>query len=203
MFHCGERGWESPEPVALSPKHEAVGSGDRRRVEHSTPPRKGCLMTTRSKVRTRKPTSGVQLRGFFRVKLVEQDGRISGDSDWFENTVVNLGKRDYLCTPLAGGTAKAISLLALGTGGAPAITDTALAGELSHSGNGTRNRITCNTSQLGSTAIEFQATFASSFSFATTTANISNIMVINNTTSGGTIFAGNTFAFCERAPLAA
>lgn len=144
----------------------------------------------------RKTKSGVRLRGFFRVHIIEQeDGqpKLVGDSGWFENQVVNLGKRDYLCTPLAGGTAKSIALMALGTGGAPAATDTSLAGELSHSANGTRNRVTVATSQVGSTAIEFQVTFASSFSFATTTANISNILVINNTTSAGTIFAGNTF----------
>jgi hypothetical protein len=147
--------------------------------------------------RQRGAESGLRIRGFFRVRLVEQDGRISGDSGWFENTVVNLGKRDYLCTPLAGGTAKAISRMALGTGTAPAVTDTSLQGELSHQTNaasGTRNRFTVATSQIGSTAIEFQATFASSISFATTTCNISNIMVINDTTTGGTIFAGNTFA---------
>lgn len=145
----------------------------------------------------RKPRNGMQVRGFFRVHIVEKDGRIVGDSGWFQNTVVNLGKRDYLCTPLAGGTAKAISRMALGTGGLPAATDTSLAGELSHQTNaasGTRNRLTVATSQIGSTAIEFQATFASSISFATTTCNISNIMVINDTTTGGTIFAGNTFA---------
>lgn len=145
---------------------------------------------------------GVRVRGFFRVRLVEHDGRISGESAWFENTVVNLGKLDYLCTPLRGGAPKSIALMALGTGGAPAVTDTSLAGELSHSTSGTRNRITVNTSQIGSTAVEFQGTFASAFSFATTTANISNIMVINATTTGGTIFAGNTFALMM-APLAA
>jgi hypothetical protein len=150
--------------------------------------------TTTPRPRRRCQHDGVQIRGFFRVHIVEQDGRIVGDSGWFENTVVNLGKRDYLCTPLAGGTAKSIALMALGTGGAPAATDTALAGELSHSANGTRNRITVATSQIGSTAIEFQGTFASSFSFATTTANIANILVINNTTAAGTIFAGNTYA---------
>lgn len=147
--------------------------------------------------------SGVNLRGFFRVRLVESDGRISGDSDWFENTVVDLGKRDYLCTPLAGGTAKAIALMALGTGTAPGASATSLNGELSHSTSGTRNRITVATSQIASGTIEFQATFASSFSFATTTANISNIMVINNTTTAGTIFAGNTFALNDVGPLAA
>ena len=139
------------------------------------------------------PQEPVGLRGMFRVHILE-DGTVVGDSGWVPNTVVNLGKRDYLCTPLAGGTAKSIALMALGTGAAPAAADTSLSGELSHSVNGTRNRVTVNTSQIGSTAIEFQVTFASSFSFATTTANISNILVINNTTAAGTIFAGNTFA---------
>jgi hypothetical protein len=154
---------------------------------------------TMAKTRKSKQSQdGINIRGFFRVHLVEHEEngepRIVGDSGWVKNTVVNLGKRDYLCTPLAGGTAKAIALMGLGTGGAPAITDTALAGELSHSATGARNRLTCNTSQIGSTAIEWQATFQSITSFATVTANISNIMVINSTTSGGTIFAGNTFA---------
>lgn len=163
-------------------------------------------MEKATRKRRRQPHSGVHLRGFFRVHIVEQDGRIVGDSGWVRNTVVNLGKRDYLCTPLAGGTAKSISRMALGTGTAPAATDTALQGELSHQTNaasGTRNRFTVNTSQIGSTAIEFQATFASSISFATTTCNISNIMVINDTTTGGTIFAGNTFASPSLEPLAA
>jgi hypothetical protein len=151
-------------------------------------------MATRSKKPRQGAGSGIVMRGFFRVQLVEQDGRISGDSNWVQNRVVNLGMRDYLCTPLIGGTAKAISLMALGTGGVPATTDTALTGELSHSTSGTRNRITCTTVVLGSTAVELQGYFSSAFSFATTTAAIANIMVINGTTTGGTIFAGNTFA---------
>ncbi len=107
------------------------------------------------------------MRGFFRVHLVEQDGRISGDSGWVKNRVVNLGMKDYLGAPLVGGTAKSISLMALGTGGVPAATDTSLAGELSHQTNaasGTRNRITCATSSIGSTAVELQCTFASTIS---------------------------------------
>lgn len=150
-------------------------------------------MATKKQGRGGEIANGVRVRGFFRVRIVEQDGRIVGDSDWFENTVVNLGKRDYLCIPLAGGTAKAISRMALGTGTQPGATDTALDGELTHSAQGTRNRITVATSTIGSTAVEFQGTFASAISFATTTANIRNIMVINDTTAAGTIFAGNTF----------
>jgi hypothetical protein len=146
--------------------------------------------------------SGVQLRGFYRVHLVEDGDRLVGDSGWCENRITNDGIRNYLMTPLAGGAQTAVALMMLGTGGEPAAGDTALAGELSHSTSGTRNRITVATSSLGSTAVEFRATFASSFSFATTTANISNIGLINNTTTGGSIFSGNTYAL-DLGPLAA
>lgn len=153
-------------------------------------------MTPRS-MTPRRPRkgNGVKVRGFFRIHLVEQDGRISGDSDWVENMVTNLGKRDYLCTPLAGGTAKSIAFMALGTGSTVLSNDTALLGEISHSTAASRCRVAVTTQQFGSSAIEFQATFASSWtSYVTTTVAIQNIMVINNTTSAGTIFAGSTFA---------
>src|SRR5262245_6717767 len=52
--------------------------------------------------------SAIQLRGMFRVQLKEQDGRISGDSGWVQNRVVNLGMKDYILTPLAGGASKPV-----------------------------------------------------------------------------------------------
>ncbi len=151
-------------------------------------------MAIQRKAQSRGTKSGIHVRGFFRVRLVEQDGRISGDSDWFENQVVNLGKRDYLCTPLAGGASRPISFMALGTGTVPGAADTSLQGEISHSTAASRCRWTVNTSQIGSTAIEFQATFQSALNYVSTTVAIQNIMVINSTTSAGTIFAGNTYA---------
>ena len=153
-------------------------------------------MATKDVTRPRhRKGSGVKVRGFFRVRIVEQDGRISGDTDWFENTVTNLGKRDYLCTRLAGGASRPISFMALGTGtDNPIATDTSLQGEISHSTAASRCRWTVNTSQVGSTAIEFQATFQSALQYVTTTVAIRNIMVINSTTSAGTIFAASTYA---------
>jgi len=155
--------------------------------------------------KTKHAESAIQLRGMFRVQLVEQDGRISGDSGWVKNRVVNLGMRDYILIPLAAGASKPVQLMALGTGGVPNATDTSLPGELSHftGASSTRNRIAVNSSSIGSTAMEFQAVFQSAVGVVTAAANISNIMVINSTMSGGTIFAGNTFASNDWGPLAA
>jgi hypothetical protein len=151
------------------------------------------------KVKAKKaPHSAVKIRGFFHVQIREQDGRIVGDSGWVPNQVVNLGKFQYLITPLTGGASKFISRMGLGTGTAPAAADTSLQGELSHQTNaasGTRNRPTVTPTVLaGSTQVQFVGSFLSANLFATTTANIQNVMVINDTTAGGTIFAGNTFA---------
>jgi hypothetical protein len=152
-----------------------------------------------AKTTRRRNASDVQIRGFFRVRIVEDGDRIVGESDWFENTVTNLGKRDYLIAGLTG-AANNIARMCIGTGGAPAVTDTALAGELSHqthTASGTRNRpaVTVSTGgTLGSTAVDFYATFASSMSFCLTATNISNIAIINSTTAGGTIMAGTVYS---------
>jgi hypothetical protein len=147
--------------------------------------------------RKRAPQSVIKLRGFFHVQIREQDGRISGDSGWIRNQVVNLGKFQYLITPLTGGASKFISRMGIGTGTAPAAADTSLQGELSHQTNaasGTRNRPTVTPTVLaGSTQVQFVGSFLSINSFALSTASIQNVMVINDTTQGGTIFAGNTF----------
>ena len=41
-------------------------------------------------------TDGVRARGFYRLQIREQDGKVAGDSGWRENQVVNLGFQDYL-----------------------------------------------------------------------------------------------------------
>lgn len=143
--------------------------------------------------------SEIKIRGFFHVQLVE-NGRIVGDSGEVPNTIVDQGKLQYLITPLVGGASKFISRMGIGSGTAPNATHTSLPNELSHQTNaasGTRNRpvvATASGSTAGTPYVQFLSTFASSNLFATTTAPIQNVMVINDTTAGGTIFAGNTFA---------
>ena len=137
--------------------------------------------------------SAIKVRGFFRINILkDRDGKeiIVGDSGWMKNQVVNLGFQDYLCQTLAGmAGSKTVSYVALGTGGAPAAADTGLAGEIMSS----TQRKTVSPSTIASKTVQFTAAFASSASFLSAAANLSNIGLFN-TSSGGTIFAGNTYA---------
>ena len=130
---------------------------------------------------------GLKVKGFYRVTITD-DGEIVGDSGWKQNVVTNLGFNEYLVSALGAiAGSKQISHMALGTGGAPATDATTLAGEVE-----ARAAVTAATT-TGSKTLDLRATFASSASFVTTTMNISNIGLFNSE-SGGTLFAGNTFA---------
>ena len=140
----------------------------------------------------------LKIRGFYRIQLENPDGTIAGDSGWKENAVVNLGFNNYLVKNLGAiaGSAQ-VSHMALGTGGAPGATDTALAGEVSTNGSGSvvRSAVTAATSSTSKT-LRFTATFASANSFLTAAANISNVGLFNvsgPTTASGSLFAGNTY----------
>ena len=132
---------------------------------------------------------GIKVRGFFRVQIVEGK-KVVGDSGFRENQVVNLGFQDYLCKTLGGMSgSKTISHVALGTGGAPAASDTSLAGEIMSS----TQRLTVSPSTIASKTLQMTAAFLSANSFLTASANLSNIGLFNTSTAG-TLFSGNTFA---------
>lgn len=149
--------------------------------------------------------SGVRMRGFFRLQITE-DGpngpKVMGDSGWNENIATNDGINQFLVNWLLGNTAagKSVGFMALGTGTAPAATDTTLNGELFHkSTNATTNsRAAVSTSVVSSKTAQFVATFDSTNSFFTASANISNIGLfkdaLTSLANNGTLFAGNTFA---------
>ena len=138
-------------------------------------------------------SDGMKIQGFFRVQLTEDGKGVIGDSGWKKNMVTNLGINQYLVQWLCSGAAgKYVSYMALGTGGAPASSDTSLSGELTHSTSG---RAAVSSSIVASGTAQFTGAFASANSFVTTTVNISNIGLFNtSTTAVGTLFAGNTFA---------
>lgn len=135
---------------------------------------------------------GVKLRGFFRVQIEEgKTGKIVGDSGWQENQITNLGFLNYLCHLIgASAGSKQVGYVALGTGTAPGAAATTLDGEIMSSTQ--RGAVTY--ANVGSTTAQFTATFASSDSFLTASANISNIGLFNATTTNDTLFAGNTYA---------
>lgn len=141
---------------------------------------------------------GIKIRGFYRIQIVEDNGKVVGDSGWKKNQVTNLGFNNYLVKTLGALSGSAqISHMALGTGGAPAASDTSLSGEVSTNGSGSvvRSAVTAATSSSSKTA-RFTATFSSANSFITAAANISNVGMFNvsgPTTASGSLFAGNTY----------
>ena len=146
-------------------------------------------MSTHQRVRGSRDV--VRPRGFFRLHLVE-DGQIIGDSGWRPNLVVNLGFSHYLVDLLGqGANSKQISRMMLGTGTAPGATDTSLNGELN---TATYTRTTVSFTNTSSKTARFTATFASANSHITAAVTLQNIGIINNTTSAGTLMAGNTYA---------
>ena len=138
----------------------------------------------------------VKVRGFFRLNIVEDlfgEQVIVGDSGWRENTVPNEGFRDYLAAALGAlANSKQVSYAAVGTGTAPGAAATTLDGELTHAA-GSRDLVAAASN--GSTAVQFTGTFASASSHNTTTFDISNIGLFQQSnTNTGTIFAGATYA---------
>jgi hypothetical protein len=132
----------------------------------------------------------VQAKGFFRLQITE-DGRVVGDSGWRKNQVTNLGFSHYLTDLLgAGASSKTISRMMLGTGTVPAAADNTLHGELN---TATYTRTTVTFLNTASKTARFTATFASANSHITAAVTLQNIGIINNTTSGGTMMAGNTY----------
>lgn len=134
---------------------------------------------------------GIRARGFFRLQICEQDGKVSGDTGWKENQVVNLGFQDYLSKTLGGmAGSKTISHAMLGTGTVPGSADTALDGEITDV-DGVRASVTPDT--IASKTVQFAFTLASSVYTAAKT--IQNVGLINHssTATPGTIFAGNVY----------
>lgn len=146
----------------------------------------------KSKKGTGAHVEGIKARGFFRLQIQDQDGKVAGDTGWRENQVTNLGFEQYLCYALgtAIGTPKNISHAMLGTGTAPGAADTSLNGEITDVA-GTRCAVTPTT--IASKTVQFAFTLASSVYTAAKT--IQNVGLINHssTATAGTIFAGNTY----------
>ena len=134
-------------------------------------------------------SSGVGVRGFFRVAIVNEDGTFAGDSGYVENNIMNEGFLQYLVMALGSiSGSKYISHLALGTGGTVATDQTAMAGEV-----GTRTAVTASSTVAGSLTLRLVATFAAGWHTSGTAHNISQIGAFNSV-SGGTLFAAQTFA---------
>lgn len=136
-----------------------------------------------------KKSEGIKVKGAYRLNITE-DGKVVGDSGWVSNQITNLGFAKFLAGTLGALSGSSqVSYVGLGTGGAPASDATNLSGEV-------QKRKAVTAASNGSTSARFTATFGSSDSFVTATANISNIglFAAGTATTSGTLFAGNTYA---------
>jgi hypothetical protein len=139
-----------------------------------------------------KTNEGLKIRGFFRLQISE-DGEIVGDSGWMQNNVTDVGMDTYILQLMSADAGSIrISHAALGTGGLVTDGTTRLPGELDHDA-ASRAAVTLVTS--ASSRLRATATFNSTQSFLTTTANISNVGLFQQSnTDTATVFAGNTYA---------
>ncbi len=136
----------------------------------------------------------VGLKGCFRLRIRE-DGKIVGDSGWMKNLVTNDGVDKFFARCFAGSTGSLqISHLSIGTGGTPASDATGLTGETVDASlrAAVALAFTQRAASTGTATMQFAATLASSDSFLTAAANISNIGLFNSITNG-TLMAGNTY----------
>ena len=133
----------------------------------------------------------VKIEGFARV-AIEENGKIVGDTGWGEpNQITNAGFLNFLCHLLgASAGSSQIGYVALGTGGAPASNATTLPGEIM----GSTQRKVPVYANVGSTTAQFTATFASSDSFLTASANLDNIGLFAATNTNATLFAGSVYS---------
>jgi len=145
-------------------------------------------MRTKSRGAGVKDTSRV--RGFFRLDIVNPDGKIAQKGAWRENQIVNVGYQDFLMYLLAGSAGSLRpSHAALGTGTVPASNATTLAGELTE----TAGRMALTTGTSGSKTVQYTFTLASGVIAAAST--IQNVGLFSGSTQGGgTMMAGNTYA---------
>lgn len=131
----------------------------------------------------------IHVKGMFHLQIVDPDGTIAGDSGWIENLVTNEGFRQFLVMALGSiAGSKYISHVGLGSGTAPGAAATSLDGEV-----GTRQAVTPSSTVAGSKTLRMTATFAAGWHTSGSAFNIDNIGLFNSV-SGGTLFAGTTYA---------
>jgi hypothetical protein len=137
---------------------------------------------------SKRAKEAIQVRGFARFQMVDAEtGKPLGrPSKWYKNTVVNLGFAYYVCGSIgAMSNSTQVTYMAIGTGTAPAATDTSLQGEVGA-------RATTTNSVQSSKTLQTTTQFAGS-TLTAFPVTIQNVALVN-TSSGGTILSGTTYA---------
>lgn len=150
--------------------------------------------SNRFKNRRKHPVASAGFHGFYRVKIVDPDGRIAGDSGWNHNLITNLGLSEYITKNFmrtAGSCA--VTYMAIGSTATLLATNaTALTGQCasSHMVTVSTGALTTRASSTAGDTARFLATFPANGFAAATTIAAAGLHSANT----GTIFAGGTFA---------
>jgi hypothetical protein len=130
----------------------------------------------------------IKVKGFVRMQMVDaKTGRVLGEpTPWMQNQVTNLGVEDYICASIGAiaASSKQISYMAIGTGTVPGAAATTLDGE-------TGARATTSNTVVSSKTLQMTCQFSGTAMGSTCT--IQNVGLFN-TSSGGTLCAGITYA---------
>jgi hypothetical protein len=134
------------------------------------------------------------VKGFFRLNVVDPDGTIRGDSGWKQNQITNSGYQQFLMYLLAGSAGSLRpSHAAFGTAGTPASADATLVNQLTETG--AKPALTTGTG--GSKSVNYTFTLASGVVAAASTIMNVGLYYYTNASqvnSNGTLMAGNTYA---------
>ena len=136
------------------------------------------------------PTASIGMHGFYRVNVVDPDGKVVGDSGYKHNLISTSGLSNFLTqTFLRSAGSSAVSRAAIGTGGAIASGDSSLAGQLNTSLFITLGQqSTVRAASTDGDTARFLGTWAS----GTATTKIGNVGLYM--TTSGSIFCGGSFA---------
>ena len=150
-------------------------------------------------MKNKQPNDSLKVKGMFRIQI-DESGKMVGDSGWKRNTITNLGFQQYLVLSLGSlSGSKYVSHISIANNtSAIDPTATGLTTELDK-----RTTVTANGTILsGSKSLRFTGAFLSSLNTNAASAWIAasnatrtiQSVGLFNTSSGGTMFAGNTFS---------
>jgi hypothetical protein len=149
-----------------------------------------------SKRKKAPPQALIGMGGMYRVKIVNPDGTVAGDSGWAKNVITDVGLSDYIMKKfLSAAGSLTPAYFALGSGNTSLATNaTSLPGQIAGSqmvALGANSALTTRAASSDAGTTQYLATFSSNIFGASTTIGIAGL---HATSTPGTVMCGGTFA---------
>lgn len=145
----------------------------------------------------KQPKSGVAIDGFYRVNIVDDKGKIKGDSGWKHNLITNAGLTTYISYLFgsSAGSARCFYMQLGSLQSALASSASSLPGEYGKSlmASIASTQITTRASSTSGDTVRMLATFVSNSIISATNQTIACIGLYQ-TTGASSIFCGGSFA---------